>query len=57
MSVSVSTMLAGGRCPSVDDIACLVDAVADPLSDSDFHLALAWCYELHYRGLVGGDDS
>ncbi|MBV9681724.1 MAG: iron-containing redox enzyme family protein [Solirubrobacterales bacterium] len=29
----------------------------DPLSDEDLQLALYLCYELHYRGLPGVDDS
>lgn len=57
VSASVITMLTGGRCTSVEDMERLVDAVPDPLSDGDFQLALACCYELHYRGLDGVDDS
>jgi len=30
---------------------------ADPLADEDLQLALYLCYELHYRGLPGVDDS
>jgi heme oxygenase-like protein len=32
------------------------EAVADPLTDDDLHLALYLCYELHYRGLPGVDE-
>ena len=32
-------------------------AAFDPLSDDDLHLALYACYELHYRGFDGVDDS
>jgi Iron-containing redox enzyme len=35
----------------------LVAAVPDPLTDEDLQLALALCYELHYRGLDGVDDT
>ncbi|MGY1641802.1 iron-containing redox enzyme family protein [Geodermatophilus sp. SYSU D00703] len=30
---------------------------ADPLADEDLQLALAVCYELHYRGFDGVDDA
>jgi Iron-containing redox enzyme len=30
---------------------------AEPLGDEDLHLALYLCYELHYRGLPGVDES
>jgi hypothetical protein len=30
---------------------------ADPLADDDLHLALYLCYELHYRGFEGVDDT
>ena len=35
----------------------LVDRVAEPLHDRDFQLALACCYELHYRGFDDVDDD
>jgi len=35
----------------------LVGAVADPLTDEDLQLSLAICYELHYRGFDGVEDS
>ncbi|MGK5111198.1 iron-containing redox enzyme family protein [Geodermatophilus sp. CPCC 205506] len=34
-----------------------VDASPDPLADEDVQLALAICYELHYRGFDGVDDA
>lgn len=34
-----------------------VAAVPHPLSDADFQLALACCYELHYRGFAGVSDD
>ena len=34
-----------------------LEPVEDPLGDDDLHLALYLCYELHYRGLTGVDDS
>ena len=33
------------------------DASPDPLADEDVQLALAICYELHYRGFDGVDDA
>ena len=35
----------------------LVDRVVEPLHDRDFQLALACCYELHYRGFDDVDDD
>src|SRR5689334_4599633 len=34
-----------------------LEAVADPLHDGDFQLALALSYELHFRDLEAVDDS
>ena len=33
------------------------EATRDPLHDGDFQLALATCYELHYRGFDGVDED
>src|SRR3954470_1036711 len=33
------------------------DPAGDPLADEDLQLALYCCYELHYRGLPGVDES
>jgi hypothetical protein len=41
----------------VDAIAPDVDVPAETLTDEDLQLALYLCYELHYRGLPGVDDS
>ncbi len=38
------------------DFANQLDTVDDPCSDDDLHLALATCYELHYRGFDEVDD-
>lgn len=35
----------------------LIGRVDDPLIDTDFHLALYLCYELHYRGHEGVDPA
>ena len=39
-----------GGARSAQSFARTVRAVADPMADGDLHLALACCYELHYRG-------
>jgi len=38
-------------------LAPLVASPADPLGDEDLQLALYLCYELHYHGLPGVDDT
>jgi Iron-containing redox enzyme len=38
-------------------VAGAAAGVADPLGDADLQLALALCYELHYRGFDGVDDA
>jgi hypothetical protein len=40
----------------IDDLARHVATVRDPCTDDDLHLALATCYELHYRGFDEVDD-
>jgi hypothetical protein len=39
------------------DIGADVDDIGDPLSSRDLQLALATCYELHYRGFDDVDDG
>lgn len=56
ISASVLTMLTGGAVVRPDEVRALVAEVADPLTDDDLQLALASCYELHYRGLAGVSD-
>jgi hypothetical protein len=34
-----------------------LEPVDDPIGDDDLHLALYLCYELHYRGIPGVDES
>lgn len=43
--------------PSDVEAASARLAEIDPLADEDLHLALAVCYELHYRGIDGVDDA
>ncbi|MBB3082208.1 iron-containing redox enzyme family protein [Geodermatophilus sabuli] len=42
---------------TVDLAARAAAASTDPLADEDLQLALAVCYELHYRGFDGVDDA
>jgi hypothetical protein len=58
LSEVVITGLRDGRASShVDAFADKVTDVTDPLADADLQLALACCYELHYRGFDGVDDA
>ena len=41
----------------INDFAEAVAAVEDPIGDEDFQLALACCYELHYRGFDDVSDD
>ncbi|MGY1779297.1 iron-containing redox enzyme family protein [Geodermatophilus sp. SYSU D01036] len=51
-------LLAGSVSPATAELARTTAAAAtDPLHDDDLQLALALCYELHYRGLDGVDDT
>jgi hypothetical protein len=51
-------LLAGSVSPDTVDLAArIAQATADPLHDEDLQLALAVCYELHYRGFDGVDDA
>ncbi len=45
------------RRPSHELPPFTVDQPAEPLDDDDLHLALYLCYELHYRGLPGVDET
>lgn len=56
ISASVLSMLTGGPATRAAEVRVLASEVADPLADGDLQLALACCYELHYRGLRGVDD-
>jgi hypothetical protein len=47
----------GGTPPSPEVFGQQVAAVVDPISDDDFQLALACCYELHYLGFDGVDEN
>src|SRR5438270_9167897 len=38
-------------------VAPLAPPTASPLDDDDLQMALYLCYELHYAGLVGVDES
>ncbi|MGY1704365.1 iron-containing redox enzyme family protein [Geodermatophilus sp. SYSU D00697] len=42
---------------TVDQARRTAAASADPLADEDLQVALAVCYELHYRGFDGVDDA
>jgi hypothetical protein len=53
----VLALLTGGPAVAVDDVLLLAAETADPLADDDLQLALACCYELHYRGIRGVDDT
>ncbi len=51
-------LLAGSVSPATVDLArTTAGASADPLHDDDLQLALALCYELHYRGFDGVDEA
>ncbi|MGY1778424.1 iron-containing redox enzyme family protein [Geodermatophilus sp. SYSU D00804] len=51
-------LLAGSVSPTTVDLArTTAGAATDPLHDDDLQLALALCYELHYRGLDDVDDA
>jgi hypothetical protein len=51
-------LAAGALSPATVDLAERTAAAsADPLGDDDLQLALAICYELHYRGFDGVDDA
>jgi hypothetical protein len=51
-------LLAGEVSAATVDLArATAGASADPLHDDDLQLALAVCYELHYRGFDGVDDA
>ncbi len=51
-------LLAGSISPATVDLARATAAAStDPLHDDDLQLALALCYELHYRGFDGVDDA
>jgi hypothetical protein len=51
-------LLAGEVSAATVDLArAPAEASADPLHDDDLQLALAVCYELHYRGFDGVDDA
>lgn len=57
LSATVVTVLQDPQAASeVEAFAQRIASVADPLTDADLHLALACCYELHYRGFDGVDD-
>lgn len=53
LSATVRAALQGSADLPHDPAAVRVD---DPLTDDDLHLALALCYELHYRGIAGIDE-
>jgi heme oxygenase-like protein len=51
-------LTAGALAPSTVELAERTAAAStDPLGDEDLQLALAICYELHYRGFDGVDDA
>jgi hypothetical protein len=51
-------LLAGALAPATVALAERTAAAGpDPLADEDLQLALAVCYELHYRGFEGVDDA
>lgn len=57
LSASVVAVLLDAQAGlKVEDFARRIDAVPDPLTDADLQLALACCYELHYRGFDDVDD-
>jgi hypothetical protein len=60
LSAGLCADLAGGRSLGARTVAAaeaLVATAPDPLTDDDLQLSLAICYELHYRGFDGVDDS
>ena len=60
LSAALCADLAAGSTLSTQTLAvgyALAAAVEDPLGDEDLQLALAVCYELHYRGFDPVDDS
>ena len=57
LSASILAWLSDGPAVPPEQAQALVDVVDDPLADGDFQLALACCYELHYRGIDGVDDA
>jgi hypothetical protein len=42
---------------AAEGVGELLGGVPDPLADDDFQLALYLCYELHYRGFPGVEES
>lgn len=54
LSGTVLGVLGGGPTPRIVVGDCSDE---DALGGDDFHLALYLCYELHYRGLPGVDDT
>ena len=59
LSEVVVDQLAAGSRQHHDPVqfAAAVEEVVHPLRDEDFQLALACCYELHYRGFDGTSDE
>jgi hypothetical protein len=60
LSAGLCADLTAGRSITARTFAAaqtLVTAATDPLTDEDLQLALAICYELHYRGFDGVDDA
>ena len=60
LSAALCADLAGGSILSTRTLAvgyALAAATEDPLTDEDLQLALAVCYELHYRGFDEVDDG
>ena len=56
-SAVVATIRDPGTAPERESFRRRVVAVTDPLTDADLQLALACCYELHYRGFDDIDDD
>ena len=54
-----TALLAGPPLPGPlgDDVERITAGCPDPLRDEDLQVALAVCYELHYRGLDGVDEA
>ena len=51
-------LLAGEIAAATVELArTTAETAADPLRDDDLQLALAVCYELHYRGFDGVDEA
>jgi hypothetical protein len=60
LSAALCADLAGGSTLSTRTLAvayALAAGTEDPLTDEDLQLALAVCYELHYRGFDGVHDD